>query len=678
MVMDFMWSEDKYKLMYEKAFKDVDSFFYVINEKKELGLTYRENQHKFARDIMDAIKENRILLVQAGVGIGKSMGYLVPIFSSFNNVSNFEKIIISTSSIALQQQLLTDINYVSKLLDVKLKVEVAKGINNYVCLKRVYDLYNRTRNHNHELKNLLIRLEYEINQKQTIDKSKLSKISEDVWKEIQLTNRNLCNNCPYSRCCLFRHHVNKVGEANIIVTNHSYFVSAARSIDVFKNADIYVFDEAHALEESIRNINESELRLTDIKKDIFYFYDNGYIRDDSFYSYILNFKSNLTNLFNNIKDNALYTFNNSCRNQAIKITDCDKIPIDGKKFSSELKSIIKSFKFVINYVSQCNYVSTSKEAIIKLSKLTKYCNLFYDLSCGSNDSKCIYWASFFKKDKIDLGYVLKNDHNAIKNIFGRGIPVICTSATMLDANGGYSYFKEGLHLNDMQLSDRSIVDGKVYDSPFDYEKNSIFYYDTTVSNPQNYNKYIRDLIDRIKNILLITEGKALVLFTAKSTMKTVYNALSKENLGYNLIMQDQCDNSILCKKFETDINSCLFATGSFWEGIDIKGEALSNVIITRLPFPVVDAIMEDKASKFSVNESFRMVYLNDMVKKLAQGCGRLIRNNNDKGIICCLDPRVIKYLDAIKNCTPYVNYTNNIDDIISFSDKYIRKLSKKK
>ena len=149
-----------------------------------------------------------------------------------------------------------------------------------------------------------------------------------------------------------------------------------------------------------------------------------------------------------------------------------------------------------------------------------------------------------------------------------------------------------------------------------------------------------------------------------------------ENLGYNLIMQDQCDNSILCKKFETDINSCLFATGSFWEGIDIKGEALSNVIITRLPFPVVDAIMEDKASKFSVNESFRMVYLNDMVKKLAQGCGRLIRNNNDKGIICCLDPRVIKYLDAIKNCTPYVNYTNNIDDIISFSDKYIRKLSK--
>ena len=147
MVMDFMWSEDKYKLKYERALKDVDSFFYVINEKKELGLTYRENQHKFARDIMDAIKENRILLVQAGVGIGKSMGYLVPIFSSFNNVSNFEKVIISTSSIALQQQLLTDINYVSKLLDVKLKVEVAKGINNYVCLKRVYDLYNHTRNY---------------------------------------------------------------------------------------------------------------------------------------------------------------------------------------------------------------------------------------------------------------------------------------------------------------------------------------------------------------------------------------------------------------------------------------------------------------------------------------------------------------------------------------------------
>ena len=106
------------------------------------------------------------------------------------------------------------------LNDVPLKVEVAKGINNYVCLKRVYDLYNQTRNH--ELKNLLIRLEYEINQKQTIDKCKLSKISEDVWKKIQLTSRSLCNNCLYSRSCLFRLHVNKVGEANIIVTNHSY------------------------------------------------------------------------------------------------------------------------------------------------------------------------------------------------------------------------------------------------------------------------------------------------------------------------------------------------------------------------------------------------------------------------------------------------------------------------
>lgn len=674
MATDFMWREDRKNLMYDKARDDVDFSFAEIAKKKRLGFSYREDQHKFAKDIMNAIKENQILLVQAGVGIGKSMGYLIPIFASFKNVSNFEKVVISTSNIALQQQLLTDINYVSKLLKVDLKVEVAKGINNYVCLRKIYDLFNHT--HNPKLRDVLKGLEEEINKKQTIDKSNLSKISENIWKKIQLTNRGACSNCPYSRSCLFKHHVDEVKKADIIVTNHAYFVNAAKSnSEIINGADMYVFDEAHALEDSIRNVNERELRLKNIQHDLFYFSDESYIKDEGFYNYVSKLSGDLVNLFCKIRGESLYTFNKNCKDETINVTDCDKIPIDGNKFSSELNSIIHSLKCVIKYVSKYDALFNNDAKKI-LSNLKKYRSLFLDLSRGSNDSKCIYWASFFEDDKIDLGYVLKNDYDAIKNIFGGDNPVICTSATMLDANGGYGYFREWLHLNDKQLSERSIVDGKVYASPFNYKRNSIFYYDTTVSNPNDYDNYIYDLVDRIKNILLITEGKALVLFTAKSTMKQVLDILSKENLGYNLIMQGQCDNSILCEKFETDTNSCLFATGSFWEGIDIKGEALSNVIITRLPFAVVDAVTKNKASKFSRNDSFKMVYLNDMVKKLAQGCGRLIRNKNDKGIICCLDPRVVKYLDAIKNCTPYVNYTNNIDDIIKFSNKYIKKLSK--
>ena len=136
------------------------------------------------------------------------------------------------------------------------------------------------------------------------------------------------------------------------------------------------------------------------------------------------------------------------------------------------------------------------------------------------------------------------------------------------------------------------------------------------------------------------------------------------------------DNSTLCKEFEKDVHSCLFSTG-LWEGIDVKGESLSNVIITRLPFPVVDAVTEAKACKYSSKDAYEEVYENAMLKKLAQAMGRLIRNKTDVGSICILDSRVVEHFDGIKNCTPYVRFTDNINDIIKFFNKKVNKLVKK-
>ena len=164
-------------------------------------------------------------------------------------------------------------------------------------------------------------------------------------------------------------------------------------------------------------------------------------------------------------------------------------------------------------------------------------------------------------------------------------------------------------------------------------------------------------------------------------MTEVYNILSKEDFGFSLLMQGQMNNALLCQKFENEVKSCLFATGTFWEGIDIKGKSLCNVIITRLPFSNVDAITENKASEYSKKDAFKMIYLNEMVKKIAQGTGRLIRGKNDKGIICCLDSRFIKYKDIIASSTPYTNFTNNIEDVYKFSSQNITnrdKIKKKK
>lgn len=674
--MGSIWRDDKEKVMFDKASDSVDNAFIEISKKKKLGFSYRKNQHMYARDILDSIKNKNILLIQAEVGIGKSFGYLIPVFSSFENVDNFEKVVISTSTIALQNQLLDDIKFLNKFYNMNLKAEIAKGVNNYACIKNMEELANTTSDS--KTKEILKNIEKEINFKKTTDKAFLGDIPDSIWNKIQMKNRGVCSNCSYSRMCLFKHHVNEVEKADIVITNHPYFASMVRNDNNFiSNADAYVFDEAHELEDAIRSINERSILLYDIQRSISFFEENGYVLSQDFIDKSEALINNINILFRRIMQTSSGIFKNGNNSDLVNITDCDKIPLVGAKFTSEINSILKELGSIIKIVSSNRQVIENRTAKTVLGYLEKYFDLFSDIKKGKL-SKNIYWANFYKNNKIKIGYVKKDDSYTINSIFSRNKPVICTSATMLDAKASYGYIKEGLQLKDLSLKNRSIIDGKAYSSPFDYNKNSIFYYDTTVSNPNNYNEYVYDLVDRIKNLITITDGRSLVLFTSKTTMKTVYDIISKEDLGYKLLMQgqNQLDNSILCKEFENDVHSCLFATGAFWEGIDIKGESLSNVIITRLPFAVVDAVTEAKASKYSSNNAFEMVYLNDMVKKLAQGCGRLIRSKNDKGIICCLDSRVVKYLDNIKNSTPYVKYSNNINDIIKFSNKYIKKLNK--
>ncbi len=212
----------------------------------------------------------------------------------------------------------------------------------------------------------------------------------------------------------------------------------------------------------------------------------------------------------------------------------------------------------------------------------------------------------------------------------------------------------------------------MYCSPYDYNTNSLFYYDKTIVNPNdNYKKYVLDLALKVSELIRMTNGRALILFTAKSTMRSVYKALLQEEFDFPLFMQGTMSDAQICQKFEKNVKSCLFATGAFWEGIDVAGKSLCNVIITRLPFDSVDAITESKALEFSKKEAFKMVYLNNMVQKLAQGTGRLIRSNRDKGIVCCLDSRVVKYIEIIKNCTPYCNFTTDLNEIYEFSTRYI-------
>ncbi len=208
------------------------------------------------------------------------------------------------------------------------------------------------------------------------------------------------------------------------------------------------------------------------------------------------------------------------------------------------------------------------------------------------------------------------------------------------------------------------------ESPFDIENNTLLYYSNDIAHPQKeHSKYIEDITNRIIDLISITEGKTLILFTAKADMKIVYEKLKNNNLPYKLIIQNEGSSQIKTKEdFKEDINSVLLSTGTFWEGIDIQGNSLSSVIIVRLPFPILDPVIKYKSSLVKDPMS---VYLPEMIIKLKQGIGRLIRCGTDKGVIAILDSRIGNsskslYKNQVFECIKSVNKTTDLKCVKKF------------
>ncbi len=208
-------------------------------------------------------------------------------------------------------------------------------------------------------------------------------------------------------------------------------------------------------------------------------------------------------------------------------------------------------------------------------------------------------------------------------------------------------------------------------SPFLYDKNAMIYYCDDLPHPtKEHTAFVEDGVDRLIEVLNISHGKALILFTAKTDLEEVYELLKQRDLPYKiLIQQPGSSQDRVLSEFRENINSVLLGTGSYWEGIDIKGKSLSNLVIFRLPFPVPEPIIDDKVSL--AKNGLMDVLVPEMIIKLKQGIGRLIRSFSDKGIVSLIDPRLSDnfpqpYHDVVWNSLPIHNRTTNLDKLRSF------------
>ena len=646
-----------------KLYEEVDSFFENLHDNETLE--YRSVQHTMALDIVDAIKNKEILLMEAEVGSGKSWGYLVPLLYASKNNENFKGFLISTSSIALQEQLKTEIENISKMIGIDIPVTIAKGRNNFICKKRLDDYIRH-----HEEDEKLKELEKKVNSGH-IDKEEYQDIPSHIWKRININYVN-CYNCVYKDSCEYMLNRKKWPGSKYVICNHDLLVESLKRDNndlILQDPSILVVDEAHNLEDKVRNsyknsISKSYLEALILKIDFMI------SEDESLDTYEDNLIiESLNKVFRMISTKAKYKYRKNAK-ENIEVFDEETSGFD---LSLPLKEeIIKLNKMLARFINNAtNYKYLDKRLIASINTLKSYASVFKDLV--SDNSKNIYWVSFLPntKDHITLEYVRKDIYKEASRLLGNNTyGKVFTSATMTTGSGDYSYFANNLGLD--RINGIPIIKEFPGKSPFDYDNNALLYLSDDCLSPKSLDRdlYLDTLASKIDELINITEGRSLVLFTSKEDMRRVYQKVTMNNYDFNIMLQtDDVSADTLKERFKEDKQSVLFATGSFFEGIDVKGEALENVIITKLPFPVVNPIIEEKASHF--RDGFREVYLPEMIIKLKQGVGRLIRSSTDKGIVSILDPRYKEYEDVILESLPFNNVTTDIEEVKDFATNKI-------
>ena len=673
---NFCWWYDSDRA-YSEAYNKVDEFFEQLYNNADsnitgVGLTYRESQQRFATTVMEAIKDKKILLIQAGVGTGKSLGYLIPIFYTINNVTVFDKVVISTSSIALQEQLMKDIQYVSELLQIPVKAWIAKGMNNYACIRRIEDkMDSAIARKDTATIDALNQIKRTMHHDKTSDKALLPAVNNQLWRDIQV--KGGCEKCANARHCAYQENLAHIANMQIVVTNHTHLTNMIKQKNTaVTGSSLLVVDEAHKLEEQVRLSNQASLNLNELMDQISFLkhkmmdYDTFSYEPQELDKLSPSFISAIVNFAIQLRSNVRYIYNREKR-ENISIEDCDKLTFnkDNVKIREALNVLLERFE-KFNEI----FKNTKPEQRAYLRQSLKFLDRCYavlkDMSL-STESKYIYWLKFFDREKIEIVYTRKNLSEELGSVFDRNKPAILTSATM-QTGKSYDYLKKSLNIDTQEGIDEEYA----IPSPFNFEENTLFYYDDQMVSPKDKDrdKYVQALAIKIHELIEVTDGKALILFTSKKDMVEVYNLVKKLDDRHKLILQEGKDVNGCKKEFMDDVNSCLFATGAFWEGVDMKGKTLSNLIVARLPFPVQDPVVEYKKENIDRKEKTN-VELNEMLMRLTQGTGRLIRTANDTGIVACLDPRFVGLQDAIKATLPYQTYTNDMDTVTTFASEKI-------
>lgn len=644
------------------------------------GYEFRKSQLDMALSVFENLQTKTHLFVEAPTGIGKSFAYLVP--AIYYAKETGKKALISTHTINLQEQLIyKDIPVLKEILPVEFKSALLKGKNNYLCPNRLAIALQKSNSlfETEERKTLEKIYKWAV---ETVDGtiSDLDfKIDHNVWSYV-CAEHGICTSKTCgpveSTKCFFQKAKHKIGEADVVVLNHHLFFTLFHltmnedSEGYLFHNDFVIFDEGHTLESVASEHISPSVSREAIKYRLNRLYNpkskKGFL---SSYPLLLNIipdivdlNYNVNEFFRNIRDTLFSDYNS----EKIAVRVFEK-QIVKNTLKDGFLNLINHLKELIRYSKSNLEENQLNDFIMRFAEFDLIIEDFLGLKNIENDF--VYWVELYSKkpgsnvslccSPVDISDFFR------RYIFKENNSCVLTSAT-LSINRSFDYFKNrlgGESANELKLP-----------AQFDFENQVKIYIPKHIPPPQSENsrEYIENMRDWIYYFIKKTHGKALVLFTNAYLLRTIKDEIDflNDDNEFDIFIQEAgVSRKNLLDKFKSDIDSVLFGLDSFWHGIDVPGESLSNLIITRLPFQVPDHPLIQAKLEYIERQggnSFMRFSLPEAVFKFRQGIGRLIRSKYDTGIVVILDSRIINksygkhFINSIDKCPVILideNYT---------------------
>ena len=613
------------------------------------GYQPRAAQLEMADAIADAIESKQNLIAEAGTGTGKTFAYLAPAILSG------KKTIISTGTKNLQDQLFNkDLPVIRKAMKTPFMAALLKGRSNYLCTYRLQNSLTSTLGFSKEDAQALAQINSWAKRTKTGDTSEMSEVSEanPIWYQATSTLDNcLGQDCSeYADCFLVKAR-KKAQEADVLVVNH-HLLCADWSLrdggfgELLPNAEVVIIDEAHQLADTASNflgITLGSKQLNDLSQDALM----EYFKDATD---IPALRTACEDMEHEIKDLRL------AFGMELKRGDWQDIA-NSPKLMGGIKSVKEQLQ---RLTEQLKLASVKTKALESCYKRAEEMTGQLDLILDDRSGKWIRWYEIHRKTftlsltPLDIAAEFNGFMQQHKAAW------IFTSATLSIANS-FDYFA-----NNLGLTKANRVS---WDSPFDYPNQSLFYHPRGLPQPNDPN-FIPTIIDFALPVLQASQGRAFFLFTSHRALNQAAELLEKK-IKYPLFIQGSRPKALLLEQFKATDNAVLLGTSSFWEGVDVRGEALSCVIIDKLPFsspgdPVLKARL-DAMSQQGKNPFFEY-QLPTAVIALRQGIGRLIRDITDRGVLMVCDPRLLKksYGQLFLDSVPAMKRTRDIADVQAF------------